>query len=79
MKREVVRLVTPGTLTEDEFLNPSSPNYLVSLSAGGGDALGLAWADISTGEFAVATSSHGGLQGELSRLGHGVRELLVLF
>ena len=62
VKREVVRLVTPGTLTEDSFLSPGAANYLVALSPGGGDSLGLAWVDISTGEFGVATSSEGDLR-----------------
>jgi DNA mismatch repair protein MutS len=44
--REVVRLVTPGTLTEDTLLDASRPNFLLALVAGG-----AAWLDVSTGLF----------------------------
>lgn len=48
--REVVRVVTPGTLTEDNLLDARSNNYLAALSQVGGD-LGLSWLDLSTCEF----------------------------
>lgn len=50
VKREVVRLVTPGTLTEDPLLDAKKNNFLLTLSKLG-DTLGLAWLDISTGDF----------------------------
>ncbi len=50
--REVVRLVTSGTLTEDGLLDARRHNYLAVLAEEGG-AAALAWADISTGEFRV--------------------------
>ena len=50
VKREVIRLVTPGTITEDELLDARANNYLVALADAGG-ALGLAWLDMSTGDF----------------------------
>jgi DNA mismatch repair protein MutS len=50
LEREVVRLITPGTLTEP--LDHSS-NFLLSISPGPLSALGLAWADVSTSEFVV--------------------------
>src|SRR5271154_6141249 len=50
--REVVRIVTPGTLTEESLLDARSHNYLAAL-AEAGEGLGLAWVDISTGDFAV--------------------------
>src|SRR5690606_25083325 len=50
VRRDVVRLVTPGTLTEDELLDARRHNYLAALGEAGG-ALGLAWLDISTGDF----------------------------
>jgi DNA mismatch repair protein MutS len=50
VRREVVRLVTPGTLTEDSLLDARAHNYLAAYAvAGGGRA--LAWCDISTGAF----------------------------
>src|SRR5271167_5038755 len=54
VRREVVRLVTPGTLTEDALLEPRSANILVSLGRAG-HALALASVDISGGGFEVAS------------------------
>lgn len=50
VNREVVRLVTAGTLTEDPLLNAKSNNFLMSLYCQNKE-LGAAWVDISTGEF----------------------------
>ncbi|MFQ5508949.1 MAG: DNA mismatch repair protein MutS [Leptospirillia bacterium] len=50
VKREVVRVVTPGTLTEDHLLSGGQANYL-GAACGTRDALGLAYVDISTGDF----------------------------
>lgn len=74
VKREVVRLVTPGTLTEDALLEPRSANLLAALGRSGAD-FALAWADMSTGEFAVAMLAPGEVATELARL--SPRELLV--
>jgi DNA mismatch repair protein MutS len=53
VKREVVRLITPGTLTEDSLLDAKRHNYLAALAetGGSGGAMGFAWLDLSTGEF----------------------------
>ncbi|NLP36733.1 MAG: DNA mismatch repair protein MutS [Firmicutes bacterium] len=71
VKREIVQVITPGTVTETSLLDEKANNYLVSvyLSRGG---LGLAAVDISTGEFSV-TQTKGKAYGrfltdELSRL-----------
>ena len=48
VRRDVVRIVTPGTLTEDALLPATRSNFLAALAAGGG-RLGLAWVDVSTG------------------------------
>lgn len=48
--RDVVRLVTPGTLTEDTLLDARRHNFLAALAEAGGK-LGLAWLDLSTGRF----------------------------
>src|ERR1700679_4081954 len=50
VKRDVVRVVTPGTLTDDELLDPRTANYLAAVVEVGGK-LGLAWVDLSTGRF----------------------------
>ncbi len=52
VRREVVKLITPGTVIEDALLNGKANNYLAGLFVSGGKA-GLAFADISTGEFYV--------------------------
>jgi DNA mismatch repair protein MutS len=50
VKRDVVRVVTPGTLTEDALLDPRSANHLAAVCLKGDDA-GLAWVELSTGSF----------------------------
>lgn len=50
VKREVVRLVTAGTLTEEPLLDAKKNNFLLSI-AKFNDVLGLSWLDISTGDF----------------------------
>ncbi|GAB4150103.1 MAG: DNA mismatch repair protein MutS [Sphingomonadales bacterium] len=72
--RAVVRLVTPGTLIEDSLLDPRAANYLVALGHAGG-AWALAWADMSTGEFAVADTAPTRLEADLARL--APREILL--
>src|SRR5271165_5493413 len=52
VRREVVRLVTPGTLTEDSLLEARAANILAALGRAGGD-YALASADMSAGEFKV--------------------------
>src|SRR5437870_5379255 len=56
VRREVTRVVTPGTLTEYELLDPRQSNYLVALlpPANQRPAAGLAWLDLSTGYFQAA-------------------------
>ena len=53
VRREVVRVITPGLLIEAESLSPDENNYLLALSAGPGEQWGCAWLDLSTGEFKV--------------------------
>jgi DNA mismatch repair protein MutS len=67
LKRAVVRLITPGTLTEDSLLDAARPNLLLALSDVAGD-LGGAWLDMSTGLFETAAVSPEGLQALLGRL-----------
>ncbi|HEX6014463.1 MAG TPA: DNA mismatch repair protein MutS, partial [Geminicoccaceae bacterium] len=74
VRRDVVRIVTPGTVTEDGLLDARRSNHLAAVGAGGG-GLALAWADISTGAFATEPVERGGLAAALARLGAG--EVLV--
>src|SRR5580700_10604811 len=80
VRRDVVRLVTPGTLTEDSLLDARRNNYLVAiaraqLSAEGDSAFALAFLDISTGEFRLTECDRNGLPAELARLEPG--EIIV--
>ncbi len=54
VNRDVIRLITPGTLTEDNILEARACNYLVSLTETN-EGMGMAWVDVSTGDFAVQT------------------------
>ena len=74
VRREVVRLVTPGTLSEDALLDARAANYLAALAQAEG-ALALAWAEMSTGEFMVMGVTHASLPAALARIEPG--ELLV--
>ncbi|UWQ28766.1 DNA mismatch repair protein MutS [Leisingera sp. M523] len=67
VKRDVVRLVTPGTLTEESLLEARRHNFLVSYSELRDEAA-LAWADISTGAFHVMPVARVRLSPELARL-----------
>jgi DNA mismatch repair protein MutS len=74
VRREVVRLVTPGTLTEDSLLEPTRANTLASLGRAGGE-LALAAADMSAGSFRVSPIAAADLAIEIARLAPS--ELLV--
>jgi DNA mismatch repair protein MutS len=67
VQREVVRLVTPGTVVEPGLLDSKSNNYLVALSWGG-EGVGIAYVDITTSEFATAQLPSHRLVPELERL-----------
>src|SRR6188508_1133952 len=79
VKRDVVRLVTPGTLTEDTLLDATRNNYLLAIVRARASAddsrFGLAWIDISTGEFRISECERAGLTAEIARLEPG--EILV--
>src|SRR3954466_4140298 len=72
VRRDVVRLVTPGTLTEDTLLDARTNNYLLAIArargSSAGDRIGLAWIDISTSEFIVTECSTGELAATLARI-----------
>jgi DNA mismatch repair protein MutS len=74
VRREVVRLVTPGTLTEDSLLDARASNILAALGRSGAH-FALAAADMSTGSFWVAALSEREIAAELARV--RPRELLV--
>jgi DNA mismatch repair protein MutS len=81
VRRDVVRLVTPGTLTEDSLLDARRNNYLLAVarartsSSGDDSRFALAWIDISTGEFRVSECDRATLSAEIARLEPG--EIIV--
>jgi DNA mismatch repair protein MutS len=80
VRRNVIRLVTPGTLTEDSLLDPRRNNYLLAIararaSIGDDSRFALAWVDISTGEFRLAECDRAGLAAAIARVEPG--EIIV--
>jgi DNA mismatch repair protein MutS len=78
VRRDVVRLVTPGTITEEKLLDPGDSNYLMALARikGGERAVfGLAWIDISTGIFRLAETEFPRLLADILRI--EPREVIV--
>jgi DNA mismatch repair protein MutS len=67
VERDVIRVVTPGTVVEPGLLSDKSNNYLASLVIGGDEA-GISYVDITTGEFATAQLPIGQVSDELERL-----------
>ncbi len=67
VEREVIRIVTPGTVTEETVLDAKSNNYLAALFVARA-AAGLAWVDLSTGTFRVADLPRERFAEELSRV-----------
>ena len=68
VRREVVRTVTPGTLTEDNLLDARGRNFILSIAQTLAGDFALAWADISDGMFFVCDVSKDRLPSELSAL-----------
>lgn len=63
VRREIVRIITKGTITEEDLLDPRSPAYIAAIAPDkAGKRAGMAWADVSTGAFFVAEM-------EIARLG----------
>jgi DNA mismatch repair protein MutS len=81
VRRDVTRLVTPGTLTEDTLLDANCNNYLLAIararpsSAADSARFALAWIDISTGEFRIAECDRQSLPAAIARLEPG--EIIV--
>ena len=69
-ERRVTRIVTPGTLIDEAFLNPYENNYVLAISNPEKEdfPVGLAWMDVSTGEFLSQSCSLSALQDELARI-----------
>jgi len=73
VRREVTRVVSAGTVTDDALLDPSASNYLAAVTFASGAAseeprVGLAWIDVSTGQFSAASVAADRLADELTRI-----------
>ena len=66
VKREVTRIVTPGTVTDDALLDPRESNFLAAVAPG--DPVGMAWVELSTGRFVAAAFSARQLPDQLARI-----------
>ncbi|SHM89786.1 DNA mismatch repair protein MutS [Roseibium suaedae] len=81
VRRDVIRLVTPGTLTEERLLDSGANNFLCGLtrlrggSLTGDSVYGLAWIDMSTGSFQVSESDDQRLAADLAQI--SPRELIL--
>ncbi len=80
VRREVTRVITPGTLIDESLLDDRENNYLAAV-APAGERVGLAYADLSTGEFRLEELARADLPDELARISpaeclypHGVSE-----
>jgi len=77
VQRNVIRLITAGTLTEDSLLDAKRNNYLVAIARAkrslddADSAFALAYLDMSTGEFRISTCDRSGLPAEIARLEPG--------
>jgi DNA mismatch repair protein MutS len=67
VRREVTRVVTPGTLTDDQMLDPRQSNFLACV-APSKTTIGLAWLELSTGRFLLTDLEPSQLQDELARI-----------
>ncbi|MBL8820168.1 MAG: DNA mismatch repair protein MutS [Planctomyces sp.] len=67
VRREVTRVVTPGTLTDDELLDPRQSNFIACI-APSRSTIGLAWLELSTGRFLLSDLEPAQLLDELARI-----------
>ncbi|KAF7726935.1 DNA mismatch repair ATPase msh1 [Apophysomyces ossiformis] len=73
-KREITRIITPGTVIEDRFLDSHAYNYLLAVSptakalSDGSGTIGLAWIDLSVGEFVMQKSQLESLKDDIARI-----------
>jgi len=75
VKRDVVRLITPGTLTDEALLDQRAGNYLAAAFPVGDDQAGLAWVELSSGDFRTMLTPADHVLDELIRI--GAAEVLV--
>jgi DNA mismatch repair ATPase MutS len=82
-ERRVVRIITPGTLIDERFMDPYENNFLLAIYAPDkpsveneeGESVGLAWLDLSTGDFYTQQTDISSLPGDIARI--SPREILL--
>ena len=74
VRREVVQIITPGTLMDDQLLDPKNTNYLMSI-AENHNSFSISWIELTTGEFYVSSCSKTQILNEISRL--SPKEILI--
>jgi DNA mismatch repair protein MutS len=75
VRRDITRIVTPGTITEEALLDPRASNRIAALARSAAGEAAIAWAEISTGEFVVTSVAHRELAAELAAMNPA--ELLI--
>lgn len=75
VRREITRVVTPGTLTEDALLDPRAANRIAALARTPAGEAAIAWAEVSTGDFAVCAVQPENVAAELAAMSPA--ELLI--
>lgn len=70
IQRKITRIITPGTVIEERFLESNQYNYLLSISPNKNNdgAIGLAWVDVSVGEFVMQQTTLSALKDDLARI-----------
>jgi len=68
IERQVTRVITPGTVIEDNLLDPRLNHYLAAVSMGHDGQMGLSWVDVTTGAFRMSLTSAAKLPGDLARI-----------
>ncbi|KAG1051475.1 hypothetical protein G6F43_006315 [Rhizopus delemar] len=68
IQRRITRIITPGTVIEERFLESNQYNYLLSIFPSEQEKIGLAWVDISVGEFVMQETTLEALKDDLARI-----------
>lgn len=66
--RKITRIITPGTVIEERFLESNQYNYLLSIFPNKDSTLGMAWVDVSVGEFVMQQTTLDALKDDIARI-----------
>lgn len=68
IQRKITRIITPGTVIEERFLESNQYNYLLSIFPNKDSTIGLAWVDVSVGEFVMQQTTLNALKDDIARI-----------